>query len=162
MKKNKGITLIALVITIIVLLIILGIGIGAGISLNEETTKNKQITELNMVQQAVLEQYTKYKIVKDENKIVGTKITNWTEVNEIVKSMNSNITLKIDESEYNNVKSIEKYYKLGINDLRKIGISNTTDNVYYIVNYTTGEVINALEKTTYNGEPLYIYAVDKN
>lgn len=159
-KEEKGITLIALIVTIIVLIIIAGIGIGAGISLNEEATKNKQLSELDMVQQAVLEQYTKYKIVKDESKIIGNEIS-WTEVNDIVAGINSDIKLKIKETDYINANAIEKYYKLDLSLLSKIGISNVSENAEYIVNYTTGEVINSLEKVAYDGTPLYIYAVNK-
>ena len=56
-RKNNGITLIALVITIIVLLIISGISIGGTIKINEQAKDSVAISELNMIQHAILERY---------------------------------------------------------------------------------------------------------
>ena len=61
-RKNNGITLIALVITIIVLLIISGISIGGTIKINEQAKDSVAISELNMIQHAILERYTKSKL----------------------------------------------------------------------------------------------------
>jgi type II secretory pathway pseudopilin PulG len=166
MKSQKGITLIALAVTIIVLLILAGIGIGTGINLNEQATKDRQLSELDMVQQGVLEQYTKYKIVKDESKIFG-EVQDWSTVQGIIDSINESaktkVSLKIaDYDNDSSVDTIEKYYKLDKAALKKIGITNVGDSTEYIVNYTTGEVINSLEKVTYDGTALYVYAVNKD
>ena len=65
-SNNKGITLIALVITIVVLLILASIGIGGAITGVDESTDQKLKSELKMVQHAVLQRYTKYSLTKDE------------------------------------------------------------------------------------------------
>ena len=63
-KSQKGITLMALVITIIVLLIIAGIGIGEIIGNSGDINQTEDVlalSELKKIQQAVLENYIKYK-----------------------------------------------------------------------------------------------------
>ena len=48
-RKNKGITLVALVTTIVVLLIISGVSITGTIRGKDETEESLQFSELNMV-----------------------------------------------------------------------------------------------------------------
>lgn len=169
MKSNqKGITLVALVITVIVLLILAGITINTGINLNKDTTKDKQLSEISMVQQAILEQYTKYKIMNDEEKIIGrSNLLELTDVQSIIEKINdkceNDVELKIcatDETTYEALPVIEKYYRVGISELSELGISNVSESVSYIINYATGEVINETDLVTYDNEPLYVYAVD--
>lgn len=152
-KLEHGITLIALIITIVVLLILAGVAIGTGININEDADKDKQFTEINMVQQAILQEYIKYTTINDYSKIIGTSIS-LEDVNKFILDNNLNISLKVT----NDDKTISKYYKLGKNELLEIGISNTADDAYYIVNYKTGEVIDAKNKITHDGEALYVYA----
>ena len=61
MKSNKGITLIALAVTIIVLIIIASVGTYSGVQALRDSKENAQLSEVRMIQQAVLENYTKYK-----------------------------------------------------------------------------------------------------
>ena len=74
-KTQKGITLVSLIITIIILLIISSIGINFGINGINSTKDSKLEAELNMVQHAILEQYTKYKTTKDMVYLVGNKVS---------------------------------------------------------------------------------------
>lgn len=144
-RENKGITLVALVITIILLLIISGISITGVIRGNKEAKESKLFSELNMVQHAILERYTKAQLTKEE--LPGIEINNIEEVKTIINEMDSEITLKGKENEYK---------KLNKEELEKLGITNSTDT--YIVNYSTGEVINATIKNTDSGKALYIYS----
>ncbi len=64
-RENKGITLVSLTITIILLLIISGISITGTVLSIKETTENKQISEINMIQHAILERYTKSQLTKE-------------------------------------------------------------------------------------------------
>ena len=172
MNKNKGITLIALAITIIVLIILASVGTYTGISALRNSKENAQISELGMVQQAVVENYTKYEMVKDINKnannqyLIGQKM-NYSEVQNIVNEINSKkasseelvklkITTNYDDAEESTEKKPEYYYLLNLDDLDKIGISQAEEDTY-IVNYSTGEVINKQLLVTRNGIPLYIY-----
>lgn len=145
-RKNKGITLVALVVTIIVLMIIAGISISGTIIGVKETEETAQISELTMIQHAILERYTSSIYTKQE--LPGTVIETSeveTIIDEINETCNSNITLKGTE-----------YKRLTKQDLKNLGIEN--EEYTYIVNYKTGEVINESIKVTESKEPLYIYS----
>lgn len=146
-RKNEGITVITLVITILLLLIIAGISITGTLRGHEETEETTQISELNMIQHAIFERYTKAQLTKET--LPGTAIE-LTEVNAIVEKINNQasgekITLKGTE-----------YKQLSIADLKNLGITKEKDT--FIVNYKTGEVINASKKVTKSGKALYIYS----
>lgn len=145
-RKNKGITLVALVITIILLLIISGISITGTIIGVHETEENTQFSELSMVQHAILERYTKAQLTHEE--LPGQSISK-SEVQTIIDKTNEisgeSITLKGEE-----------YKILEDEDLQNLGIME--GKYTYIVNYSTGEVINETVKTTNSKKALYIYA----
>lgn len=145
-RKNKGITLVALVITIILLIIISGISITGTIGNQKEAEAATQIEELNMIQQAILQRYTKSQLTKEE--LPGTKIDK-QQVETIINEINTKAGTSI------NLKGTE-YFQLNNKDLEKIGITGKED--IYIVNYKTGEVINDTIKVTNSGEALYIYS----
>lgn len=145
-RKNKGITLIALVITIIILLILAGISISGTIRGQDETEESVQITELNIVQHAILERNTKAKLTKE--KLPGTIIEK-TEVQKIIDEMNA------ISGENINLKGIE-YKELNKEDLKNLGIDEEGD--IFIVNYSTGEVINKTLKVTKSKKALYTYS----
>ena len=145
-RKNKGITLIALVITIIVLLVIASISITGGIRGQKETEETKQITELTMIQHALLERYTKSQLTKEElpgNDIAISEVQNI--VDDINNRANGNISLKADEG----------YKELDETAMELLGFTNSNDT--YIVNYKTGEVINKTIRVTESGRALYVY-----
>lgn len=150
-RKNNGITLIALVITIIVLLIISGISIGGTIKINEQAKDSVAISELNMIQHAILERYTKSKLTHEE--LPGTNIAK-TEVEKTIQEINNlantNISLKGNDGNYK---------ELSKTDLENLGITDEKD--IYIVNYKTGEVINKTQKVTNKGKALYVYSVEE-
>lgn len=145
-RENKGITLVVLVITIVILLIISGISITGTITGQKETQESVQISELKMIQQAILERYTKSQLTKET--LPGTSI----DISE-VQSMINEINNKTEENI--NLKG-KDYKRLNKTDLEKLGITGEEDS--YIVNYNTGEVINETSKTTKSGKALYIYA----
>lgn len=150
-RKNKGITIVSLIITIIVLLIVTGISITGAIRGHKETEEISAISELNMIQHAILERYTKSQLTKEE--LPGTTIENISEVELIINEINSKtgsqITLKGTE-----------YKRLGKEDLESLGITEEEDT--YIVNYKTGEVINETLKITDEGRALYVYSRNEN
>ena len=109
-------------------------------------TKNNALTsELQMVQHAVLERYTQYKVINDQNLLEGNSIT-YQEVQNIANEIG--VTLK----------DTDNYYELNPEDLKEIGIMKSEDT--YIVNYETGEVINKTKLKTISGDALYTYAVE--
>lgn len=146
MKDIKGITLITLVLTIIIMLIIAGISITGTIMVKNKAEESIQISILEIVQHAILERYTKSQLTIEE--LPGNALE-LNEVQEIIKEINlksgENITLK----------GIE-YYELTQKDLEKLGI--TEEKNTFIVNYSTGEVINKTLKITKEGKALYTYS----
>lgn len=146
LRKTNGVTLVALIITVILLLIISGISITGTLRGHKETKEASQISELNMIQHAILERYTKAQLTKEE--LPGTTITQndvQTIIDEIKDITGEDITLKGKE-----------YKELSISDLEKLGVTNEEDT--FIVNYKTGEVINATKKVTESGKALYVYS----
>lgn len=147
-RENKGITLITLVITIILLMIISGISITGTIKEQKHAEESAQISELNIVQHAILERYTKSQLTKET--LPGTTIEKeqlQSIIEEIKTKTGEQITLKGDETEYK---------QLNKTDLENLGITQEED--IYIVNYRTGEVINKTQKVTTSGKALYIYS----
>ena len=167
MKDNKGITLIVLVITIIILFIIASVGTYSGLEALKDAKEKTQISEVNMLKQAVVENYTKYETTKNEMYIRGTKV-NYSDMQSLVNEINSKksskeetISLKVDNYDVNGSTDIsEYYYELTADDLNEMELSQLKET--FIVNYKTGEVINKDLKVTINGIPLYTYSVKAN
>ncbi len=160
-KNNEtGITILALVITIIVLLILAGITMNMGKQGIKESKEDAKLTELAMVQNAVLQRKTKADLTGEE--YPGQKITEaGVDLDNVIGDINDNKDTGEDavtRKDSNN----EHYYLLTeTNDgLNGLGITNSEDA--YIVNYETGEVINYTTKLTGTGKPLYIYAKEAN
>ena len=150
LRKNKGITMVALVITIIILLILAGISVTGVIRGIDETNESTQISQLEMVQHALLERKTKADLTKEKETLPGTT-ADYTElqnlINEINTKSSANITLRGNK---------EDYKELSTADLNELGIEKETNT--FIVNYKTGEVINKTLKVTKAGRALYTYA----
>lgn len=116
--NEKGVTLVALIISIIILLILAGVSITIG-SFSIDNYKNKTLeSEIRMVQTAVMSQYEKFIAIKDASLLVGEQCSESGDINATTK----------------------EYNLLEPEDLEKIGMENPKDT--YIVNYKTGEVIN--------------------
>lgn len=145
-RKNNGITLVALVITIILLLVVSGISITGKLRGDKESKSAEQISELNIIQHALLERYTRAQLTKEE--LPGTTITK-ADVQDIIDDINgktgNNIELKGTE-----------YKKLEKADLENLGITREEDT--FIVNYKTGEVINETVRVTNLNKALYVYS----
>ena len=182
LRKKDGITLVVLVITIMVLLIILGITINYGLKTVYEVTDDRTGTELSMVQQAVMQQYTllltenedgkiateissDISIKDDENRpssLIGTRIAD-------ISTLTSYgfVQYLIDYIDLSDMKYEEYYYFLNESDLEELGIKQNnetgeeTAEREYIVNYSTGEVFDITNKTYYTSEePIYLDGTD--
>lgn len=157
---EKGITLLALVITIVVLIILASITINIGKDGIKESKENTMLSELGMVQNAILQRKTK------------ADLTNEGYPGETITEANINLEETIQEINDNRASGEEEisrkdsddshYYFLSTENggLEELGITNSEDA--YIVNYETGEVINYTTKLTGTGKPLYIYAKEAN
>ena len=160
LKNEKGITLIALVVTIVVLLILAGITINIGTQSIKDSREDALLSELGMVQNAVLQRKTKADLTTNEA-YPGDKIDIAT-VNSVIAEINSQQTEEDIELKDNSEGKESNYYLLTTsnNGLNNLGITNSESE--YIVNYETGEVINYTVKVTESGKPLYIYAREVN
>ena len=144
MKREDGITLIALIMTIIIIMILATACISGVILSNKESKSGVAKTELTMVQNAILQRKTQADLTKvDYEDLPGRNISK-SEVQQIAKDVN----LKGDDGDYK---------LLDQNSFKELGITNVTDS--YIVNYETGEVINKDKFNMYD-EQLYVYGVE--
>ena len=162
-RENKGITLIALIITIVVLLIIAGISISGGIEGIDKADDNRAMSDLEKVQHAITERYTKFELLKDKSLIVGTKVdtlptlptptgdaeTPTWKVKQVITGDNVS-----PHPERN-------YYRLSKSDLENLGLTGDYKKSSYIVNYYTGEVFDENVQTTSKGNVLYKTAIDE-
>lgn len=148
-KNSKGISMVSLVVTVTVLLIVSMVAVNLGTSGIKETNDAKLVSELQIVQHAVLEQYTKYKTTKDNVYLVGNKITD-EEANQIANEIGV-VLVNIPD-----IYSNQDYYRLDKASLTAIGIQDSSDE--YIINYISGEVINITQKKTSKDVPLYTKA----
>lgn len=162
LKNQKGITLIALVVTIVVLLILAGITINMGTQSIKDSREDTLLSELGMVQNAILQRKTKIDLTDETDEAYpGDKIDIAT-VNSVIAEINSQQTGEDIELKDNSEGKENNYYLLTTsnNGLNNLGITKSENE--YIVNYETGEVINSTTKVTESGKPLYIYAKEVN
>ncbi|MBR3254849.1 MAG: type II secretion system protein [Clostridia bacterium] len=151
LKEEKGITLIALIVTIVVLIILAGITITGTIQGVDQAKNNTLLANLDMIHHAITERETKYKLTKDSSLLVGTKvdISSLTDVP-------SEIEWKVVQFDGLNNPERE-YYRLSSTNLKELGLSTEVSNsASYIVNYYTGEVYNETDKKTSDNKVLYV------
>lgn len=158
-NHEKGITLLALVITIVVLIILASITINIGKDGIKESKENTMLSELGMVQNAILQRKTKVDLTNET--YPGETITEANiNLEETIQEINDNRALGEEEISRKDSDDSHYYFLSTENGgLEELGITNSEDA--YIVNYETGEVINYTTKLTGTGKPLYIYAREK-
>ena len=168
MKKNKknlekGITLIVLAITIVVLIIIASVGVNEGVKVFRGSKEKSRLSEVDMLQQVVAENYIKYVMTQQEIYIRGNAVE-YNDVKQIINQMNNkraateeSVSLKASTYTLTSKRLPEYYYELTEENLTDMGVSQVQST--YIVNYKTGEVIDKKDLVTYSGKPLYAYSV---
>lgn len=153
-KKEKGVTLISLVVTIVIIIILAGITLKIGSKDTKFAEDNAALTEIAMVQNAILQRKTKVELTGEN--YPGVIISqSGIDINSVIKEMNSK-----KSKDENNIQlqdeNLDNYYFLSTSNggLEELGITNSDSD--YIVNYKTGEVINYTNQVTKNGKLLYI------
>ena len=166
MKNENGITLSALVITIIVIFILASISINYGVdTLNESKAKTLEAS-LEMVEQAVAEQYVKATElnllnVKTTSEQPATFVGTIIKANDLPQIAGSDSIVFQKKEELAgktnaDITYAESYYRLTPTDLEKLKIESDDNTKYtYIVNYSTGEVYNETKQKTSLGKTLY-------
>ena len=160
MREERGITLIALVITVIILIILAGIGIGSVGGLRGDITNADDtvaVTNIKKVQQAVLEAYIMYKQTENINFLKGTKME-YSEAQNIAAQFNELIeNINIELKQTNSTDDDKCYYRIAPQNLKELGMTNTVSQDEYMVNYSTGEVFNITRKKSVSGDILYVH-----
>ncbi len=131
---KKGITLVALAITIIVLIIILSTTIYLTVYNIEQSRINMYLTEVNMVQNVVLE-------------VINTSKTEEKEINPLYKTKPLT-TGELQEYRSYLLSYKGQFYFLTKDELDLMNLKNVDENQKFIVNWETGEVLN-LNKAKY-------------
>ena len=149
MKKNNGITMVALVITVIILLILSGISINAGSNIITKSKLENIKTDMMLikvkgkeyVENANFNLGTSFEKLTDENekntrlenaktKLKGTEIEN-------IEDLDSKLSITSDKFKEEKENMIY-YYKLSTQDLEDMGIENVKSdekNGEYIIKY---------------------------
>lgn len=127
-KKEKGITLITLVITIVIMLILASITVGSGINLYKNSIMMEYLQEMQLIQAKV-----------DE----ACKEKNLESLLNLGKELNENQSTIINIAFNNNEISsndLSKYRYFSINDLKEIfNIDNAVKNI--MINFETREIV---------------------
>ena len=164
-------------------MILVGITLNFGLSSVDDVTDDRSRTELAMVEQAIVQQYTLLLTQNQDGKIateissnvlleddtdrpetlVGTRIAN-------VSTLNSYgfVQYIVDYINKADMTYEEYYYLINQSDLEKLGVTYSDANKEhqersYIVNYSTGEVfdiVNNIYQTT--EDPIYLDRADSN
>lgn len=148
MKKNNGITIIALVVTIILIILLAGISIGTG----NNVIKRSELENLKTNMLLIKVKGKEY--VENANFNLGTafrKLTDENEKNTRIEKAKSelkgtDITEEISSYEMINIEESTEYiyyYKLDMQNLIDIGLTNVQsdeENGWYIIEY---DIINA-------------------
>lgn len=161
-RENKGITLIALIITIVVLLIIAGISISGGIEGIDKADDNRAMSDLEKVQHAITERYTKFELTKDTSVIVGTKVDTLPTLPTPTGDAETPTWKVFQGGTDENLTPLpeREYYRLSKLDLENLGLTGDYKNSSFIVNYYSGEVFDETVQTTSKGIVLYKTAIE--
>ena len=135
MKANKGISLIALVVTIVVMIILAGVSIYYGTRENISTAyETDMYTEILNVSDAAFQRSLTNRLDATRYPFVGTPLTD--SAPQVV----------------NNVSYGDGWYLLKVTDHPELGLENVTNE--YIVNYLTGEVV-SIKPIIYDDEEYF-------
>lgn len=130
MKKENGITLVALAITIIVMGILAGVSVLYATPIIQKTRLQDINTNMLLIQAKTKTIGENAKFNNDTSKYVGQKISNIQSNNSINELINKGI-----------VNTSDNAYLLSETDLAQMGLNNIKYELGYIVDYDTDEVI---------------------
>lgn len=134
MKKDNGMSHITLVIWI---LIILAIG-ALAISFITKDINNRKIenltTDMLLVQGKIKVIAQENEMNEEEHPLIGRKVQDNLEDEKVKKLLENNIIKSEDEI-------FDKYYIIDSEILKELNLQDNLDGEYYIVNYTSYEII---------------------
>lgn len=147
MKKTnqKGITLVALVITIIILLILAAVGITQGTSIIKDAYLQTLNTNMLLVQGKAKMIYEHNLFNAEEQPLIGKNLSEEIEDEEIkaqIDYLKSQENVIQKNSEHEEEQAYSDYYIWTQNELNEVELTSVTlDEGFFIVNYITEEVI---------------------
>lgn len=173
-RNQNGITIISLVITIIAMIIIASISIKMGLSSIKSAQDTTIETNLEIVQQAVTQQYSKAKTLNNldveadmtlemeeikkqqPSSFIGTPLEKDKLKERVEKLPNVPDLINVDNTyTYEDTNYEDMYYLVSGTELKELGI-DVGDGQEYIVNYSTGEVLDVTNESFTSGDPAYI------
>lgn len=141
-KENKGITLVALIITVILMLILVSVTTYTGINSYKQSKVTRFVTEMQLLQ-AKVDDLVKTNTVEELNQI-GTEITTDEQKNSINYAYNNQEVTTND---------ITKYRCIAKEDiLNVLDVEDAQNDI--MVNFETREIV-SLDGIEYNGETYY-------
>lgn len=165
MKKNRGITIITLVITITVILILTSIFIATGIDALNESKKAEIENEIYQLKQAISARYTSYIKNDGDISLLGDSPNNkWVNADECINTVISVLRFEDDLSPEDEEAKKQKvrdeilrdyntYVKIiDSGDKLKLGLENYSDDKVYVVDYFTGSVYGPINERDGNLE----------
>lgn len=173
MKNNKGITMVALIITIIIIIIIAGISIGAGSKVIDKTQLENLATNMLLIKGKAKE------YVENANFNLGTSVNSLSESEKEQRISKAKESLKGTEVEdasefFGNIGITEQelqeekinlnfYYKLSTEDLKDIGLTNVKSdekNGWYIIRYSISDsTVEIYNEKGFTKEDITYYAL---
>lgn len=135
MKNQKGMSYITLIVIIIILAFVIAITIHFSKIMIENKKFESYETDMLQIQGKVKILQQEAIMDDDDEKFVGRKLENFSEIEEVKQLIESNVIVAEGED-------YSKYYIIDNLDLEKIGLENIkVGNGFYVVNYNTEEVI---------------------
>ena len=150
-NENKGITLVALIITMVVLLVIAGTAIYIGTGDIDKAKDQILLSELNQVQHFVGEKYLNFLKFKIASDLPGTTVSSAE-----LQALETELGITLVDIPETYTEAERRYYRLTPQALESLGIQKCENT--YVVNYLTGETINETKLRTGSGEILYSYS----
>lgn len=153
MKKQNGISMIALVVTIVVIIILASIVTMNGIESVQEARKSNIDMEIRNIKDAVQERITKNEQNPSRYPLVGQRIDDPTDYIYYVDTMsNSEI-----EDFVSNLSDVNyNYFRLvDAGAAETLGAGSIDETHYYVVDYYSGGVWGPVNMTEYNSEATF-------
>ena len=150
MKKQKGISLIALIVTIIVIIILASIVMSGGLNSVKEARDTKVDMELRNLKDAVSERMIKNAENAVGYPLVGEKIDDAAEYIYYIDGItNAEIEEFIQELSEEN---IDWYRIVDAKAAEKLGVDAIDEEHYFLVDYSSGKVYGTINMKAVNEE----------
>jgi len=146
-RNENGVTLLVLVVTIIIMIIIAAISINYGLSPVHSTKDTVVESNLHMIQQKVLEEYSKKNLNGEAQKYLGKPLT----FDEVQAIKDSETIALLKGNNRTNYENMTPYYKLTADTLKSMGVE-VQDDQEYLVDYENGEIWDITNKFYQDGE----------